>query len=365
MVFWLIAAVLVAFILFLLLQAMVAAPQTVSAVDEDVAFFKAQDAEIDRQLAAGMMDEADARNAKAEAARRLLALTRQSAPVEQADTARVRTARIAVAIALPLMALPIYMKLGAPDLPAQPFASRTDLNRGQVDLARMIDRLEAHIASTPDDAKAHELAIPVFMRTGRYDSALASAQKLIELQGPSADRYASLAEATMFAAQGEVTPEVRAALDKALELDPKLPRARFYSGIAAAQEGDRDKALTILKGLEADLPDGAEKRAVAGQIARLSEPPASAAEALRAQPKEQQDQSIRAMVDGLEARMKANGGSSEDWQKLVRALGVLGEKDRAQAALKTARAALADNPSALSALTDIARQFSLEQGAQP
>lgn len=365
MVFWLIAAALLAFILFLLLQAMVASPQAVSAVEEDVAFFKAQDAEIDRQLAAGMMDEADARNAKAEAARRLLALTRQAAPVEQADARRVRMARIAVAIALPALTLPIYFKLGAPDLPAQPYASRTDLNRGQADLARMIERLEAHLASSPDDAKAHELAFPVFMRIGRYDSALASAQRLIELQGPSAERFTSLAEAAMFAAQGEVTAEVRAALDKALELDPKLPRARFYDGVAAMQDGQRDKALSILKALEADLPDGTEKRAVAAQIARMSEPPASAEDALRAQPKEQQDQSIRAMVDGLESRLSASGGNSEEWLKLVRALGVLGEKQRAAAALKSARTALAADASALSALTEIARQYSLEQGAQP
>ena len=364
MVFWLIAAALVAFVLLLLLRGLAAPRLAITSADEDVAFFRAQDAEIDRQLAIGMIDEAEARSAKAEAARRLIALTRQSGPEEKSDARRSRLARILVALAVPALAMPIYLRLGAPDLPAQPFASRTDLNRSQVDLERMVERLDAHLVDAPNDAKGFELAYPVYMRIGRYDQAQAAAQRLIELKGPSADGYAALAEAAMFAAQGEATPEVRAALEKALEFDPKLPRARFYSAIVADQMGERDKALDLLKTLEGDLPDGPEKRAVASQITRLSAPPASAAEALRNMPKDQQDQSIRAMVDGLETRLKDKGGTAEDWQKLIRALGVLGDKTRAVTALKAAREALVADAAALSALADIAKQYAIEQGGQ-
>lgn len=362
MIFWLSAAALVAFVLLLLLRTLVVPPKTESAVSEDVAFFRAQDAEIDRQLAIGMIDEAEARSAKAEAARRLITLSRQSGPEEKTDGKRSRAAQVLVALAVPALALPLYLKLGAPNLPAQPFASRTDLNRGQVDLERMVERLDAHLQESPDDAKGFELAYPVYMRTGRFEQAQAAAQRLIELKGPAAERYAALAEAGMFAAQGEVTAEVRAALEKALDLDPKLARARFYSAIAAEQGGDRAKALDILKALDGDLPEGQEKRAVASQIARLSAPPASAAEALRNLPKDQQDQSIRAMVDGLETRLKDKGGSADDWQKLVRALAVLGDKPRAAAALKLAREALASDQAALGALGELARQYTIEQG---
>jgi len=49
---------------------------------------------------------------------------------------------------------------------------------------------------------------------------------------------------------------------------------------------------------------------------------------------------IQGMVEGLAARLKAGGGSLEDWRKLVRAYTVLGDKDKAAAAAADGRKAL-------------------------
>jgi cytochrome c-type biogenesis protein CcmH len=65
------------------------------------------------------------------------------------------------------------------------------------------------------------------------------------------------------------------------------------------------------------------------------------------------------MVEGLAARLKQQGGSAEDWAKLVRSYAVLGESDKARAALAAARAALPDAASQAT-LAQVARASGLE-----
>lgn len=157
------------------------------------------------------------------------------------------------------------------------------------------------------------------MRVGKFDSAARAAQRLLDLKGPSAKRFAGLAEALLFAGRARPPPRFCSRQGPAT-LTPKAARARFYSGLAAEQDGNKDKALEIRRQLEFELAEGAEKRAVSAQIARLSSaPPATAADAIRNMPRDQQQQSICGMVDGLELRLKASGGTSDEWQRLLRA----------------------------------------------
>jgi cytochrome c-type biogenesis protein CcmH len=65
---------------------------------------------------------------------------------------------------------------------------------------------------------------------------------------------------------------------------------------------------------------------------------------------EERQQMIRGMVDRLADRLAREGGPAEDWARLVSALGVLGETERAKAAYADARAALAGDAAALAAL---------------
>ena len=53
---------------------------------------------------------------------------------------------------------------------------------------------------------------------------------------------------------------------------------------------------------------------------------------------------IRGMVDGLAERLATEGGPAEDWARLIRALGVLGDTDRARAIWDEARTVFADTP---------------------
>jgi len=68
----------------------------------------------------------------------------------------------------------------------------------------------------------------------------------------------------------------------------------------------------------------------------------------------------RAMVEMLAARLKADPNDALGWVRLMRAYTVLGETEKAQQALVSARKAFADNKDAQTAFTTAAKALKLE-----
>jgi len=158
-----------------------------------------------------------------------------------------------------------------------------------------------------------------------------------------------------------------AAFEKALELDAKFAQARFYTGLAAEQGGDKDRARDIWMRLLADAPADASwiepvraRLAALGPQIKVPAPDELAARAVTALPKEDQQTVIRSMVDRLAARLQDNSKDAEGWLMLVNAWSVLKEQEKARAALADARKALAEDTAALEKLKTLARQLGLE-----
>jgi cytochrome c-type biogenesis protein CcmH len=74
-------------------------------------------------------------------------------------------------------------------------------------------------------------------------------------------------------------------------------------------------------------------------------------------------QMIQGMVDRLQQRLDADPKDLDGWLRLVRARTVLGERDKAVAALAAARAAFADDASAQARLTALADELKIQPGA--
>jgi len=368
MIFWIAAALLLVAALIPMLRALMVDPVVVETVAADVAFYQAQEQEIARLEQSGAMSATEAKAARAEAARKLLA--KAGSDEEKGDGARRegRAVLALVALAIPALTVALYLRLGHPGKPDMPYATRTDISSAEQDMARMIARLDAHLAENPDDLRGQELAFPIYMRMGRYDNAVASAQRIVALKGESAEAMSNLAEALIFAAKGEISEDARKALVRSLALDPALARSRFYMALLAEQDGDVPRAVALLKALEAEVPDGAEKRAVSEQLARLTKqaaPAGPAADALKALPEAEQREAIRGMVDGLAARLKEKGGTPDEWLRLLRALAVMGDKERATATLAEARLALAADAPGLERLAALAGELGLKEGGAP
>ncbi|MFG1298612.1 c-type cytochrome biogenesis protein CcmI [Xanthobacter sp. V3C-3] len=346
--------------------------RTVRAAREaDLAVYRDQLAEIARDAKSGRLPAAEAEAARVEVARRMLAADAAREPGDAQDTGlATRRRRIAAVVALllvPAFALGLYVDLGSPRLPGAPLADRLSAPPDRGDVAILVRRVEEHLARNPNDGQGYEILAPVYLRLGRPDDAARAYAEAIRTLGPSPERHSARGEALVVAADGLVTADAARAFAAALALDPQEPRAAYFLGLAAEQDGRAADAARIWADLLAHAPATAPYRPmVAAALARVggaqvpaaptaSAPaapgPGAADVAAAAQMSAQdRDSMVRGMVSRLAARLESEPNDIDGWVRLVRAYGVLGEKDKAAEALKSARAAFRDNAEALGRL---------------
>src|SRR5947209_431982 len=89
----------------------------------NVSLYEAQLAEIDRDAGSGLIPPPDVAAAKADAARRLLAVS-ATAPAAPPVQRNVRIAASAAIILIPALTLALYGRFGRPDLPDAPLSAR-------------------------------------------------------------------------------------------------------------------------------------------------------------------------------------------------------------------------------------------------
>lgn len=336
----------------------------------DAAVYRDQLAEIDQDRARGVIGVAEAEAARVEVARRLIAASERPLPDAAEATALRNRRRVAAVLALaglPLVAAGIYGVLGRPDLPDRPLAARQAEPLQERPLADLIAKVEAELARRPNDGQGWDAIAPVYLRTGQAAKAAEAYANAIRLLGSTSEREAGHGEALSLLAEGKVTPEAKAAFERALALDPKEPRARFYLGQAAEQGGDRAEAADIYRALLADAPADAPWRETArAALARAAlgeegKAPAVDPAALENVSPEQRLATIRGMVEGLDARLKTAPRDLGGQLRLVRAWTMLGEAEKAKAAAETARGAFADDPEALRRISDLLLGLGLEE----
>ncbi len=346
----------------------------------DVAFYKAQTAEIERDTSRGVIGATEAEVARLEAARRLMAAAQRnpaSRPIHSGSQASIRAVTLATLVFVPLVGLGVYGRVGAPNLPDEPLEARLAAAPAQMDMAAAVAKIERHLAADPKDGRGWAVIAPIYVRVGRTDEAVRAYMNAIRELGPDGDRYAGLGEAQMAAAGGTVTADAKASFEKALKLDAKTPRAAFYLGVAADQDGDKPRALALWTKLVADSAPNAPwlptvrahiaeasgetaPDAASAPVAGASGVPGKMAEAVAALPPDQQQVMIHRMVDGLADRLKTNGNDVDGWLRLMRAYRVLEEQDKAKAALTDARRTFAGDPSATKRIEDAAHELGLE-----
>jgi cytochrome c-type biogenesis protein CcmH len=193
---------------------------------------------------------------------------------------------------------------------------------------------------------------------------------LIALSGESAERQSDLGEALVAAANGIVTTDAKSAFERALVLEPRDLKAKFYIGIAAEQDGDRGRAAAIWNEMIDKAPAGAQwLPMVRDALARVGAgPPKTTATgpstedvaAASTMSEKDRDEMIRGMVVRLADRLKENGSDVEGWQRLLRAYVVLGEHDKAHKAAAEAKRALASDPDKLHRIVDMLKSMGLE-----
>jgi len=336
----------------------------------DVAVYRDQLDEIERDRAAGLIADKEAAAARVEVSRRLIAAAdgQAPAPVDVSGAAiwRRRAVAVVALLVLPFGAVGLYLALGSPLLPDQPLAPRLAAARGaQQSIETLIAQVEQHLERSPDDGRGWEVIAPVYVRLGRYDDAVKARRQALRLNGESAERHTALGQALMLSANGVVTAEAKDAFEKAVALDHGDMQARYFLGLAAEQDGDRAQAAATWRALVADAPPNAPwLDLVRSALARVegarsgpTEEQMAAASDLSAV---QRKDMIRDMVDRLSERLHRDGSDLDGWLRLVRSYVVLGDRDKARAAVGDARRALAGDPGKLRRLDDFVKGLGLE-----
>jgi cytochrome c-type biogenesis protein CcmH len=81
---------------------------------------------------------------------------------------------------------------------------------------------------------------------------------------------------------------------------------------------------------------------------------------IAALPPEQRSDAIRGMVGGLAEKLSENGHDLQGWLQLIRSYVVLGERQKADAAVASARAQLAGDAQAAARIDELVRQLGLK-----
>ena len=237
--------------------------------------------EIDREEAAGLIDEADARMARLELQRRLLAAAPSDTAPEVNDmTNSDKLTLVASIVAIAIGSAAIYAVTGSPDVAAHPMGSRAsqivnaDLrnletqarvpsqtaSQGQslASVDDMIQRLETRLASEPDDVEGWRMLGWSKFRTGDTAGAAKAYARAVELDPDDSRILSVYGESLILSSGGYVSDTAADALRKAVALDPDDARARFLLGLKKQQDGDIEGTLDDWLQLLEDAPPGAE-----------------------------------------------------------------------------------------------------------
>jgi cytochrome c-type biogenesis protein CcmH len=239
----------------------------------------------------------------------------------------------------------LYIYLGKPAL-----ALRTLTGPRADDFNSLVTTLAWHVREKPGDIRGWALLWPSYLKLNDPRDAAAAFRNEVEMAPANlrAGLYSNYGE-SLSAAAGGITEDAEAAFKTALALDPKDLKARYYLGFDYAARGDAARAIAIWESLLADIPANTRVHGVlVDRIAALESAGGTAP-------------NIAAMVENLASRLKADPDDAEGWQRLIRAYAVLGDQDKAHAALANARIALRAEPAATAALAVEAKDLKLEK----
>jgi cytochrome c-type biogenesis protein CcmH len=333
----------------------------------EAAVYKDQLAEIERDLGAGLIAAPEAEAARVEIGRRLLAAaSSETAPVGQSSLKWRRAAAVLALVGLPLVALGVYGPLGSPGMGDVPLAARSRAPDMAQSLENMVAQVEQHLEKNPTDARGWSVLAPVLERLGRYDDAARAYRNVLAYSGESAERRSDLGEALSAAAGGVVTAEAKAEFERAKALNADEPKANYFLGLAAEQDGRKDDAAAIWRAMMAKAPADAPWRSlvqssltrVAGNtVPALSEETLAAAKDMS---EGDRGAMVRGMVERLAERLQRDGSDVDGWLRLVRAYTVMGDRGKAISAAADARKALGHDADKLRRLDELVRELRLE-----
>lgn len=342
--------------------------------------FDRQQSQIDADLKAGLISAPEAETRRAATARRLIAASRGQARSLSAASALPAAGMV---LLLGGASLAAYWQIGAPGYPDMPLTDRLRAAEtaraerpSQAEMAArlpasnqptpdqdyldIVTRLREAVAENPQDARGlgylarHEASL------GNFEAAIEAQTRLIALRDGAASPAEKLIllDLMVYQTHGYVSPESEALARGILAQNPRSTGARYYLGLLFDQTGRPDLAFdhwiaVIREAPPSDSYADLARRFIGDAAARAGIPyDAEVPVPPPGQSAEDQAAMIGAMVEGLAERLASEGGPAQDWARLIRALGVLGQTDRATAIWREAQQVFAADSAALALINE-------------
>jgi cytochrome c-type biogenesis protein CcmH len=243
--FWVIAVLLAAGALLFVLPPLLGRRRAAPGATRDatnVAVYRDQLRELEADLAAGTLarDQYDAARRELEA--RLLDDVRVSGTGARAAKPG-RMAAVAAGIAIPLVAILLYLAVGAPNalLPQPAGGDGHGITRQQIE--GMVDRLSARLTENPDDATGWAMLGRTYAVLGRHPEAASAYANAVKRSPPDAQLLADYADALAMTQGRRLQGEPERIIAQALMVDPKNVKALALAGTVAFEKKDFKGAI--------------------------------------------------------------------------------------------------------------------------
>jgi cytochrome c-type biogenesis protein CcmH len=236
----------------------------------NLSIYRDQFAELERDLASGVLTADQYAQSRAELEQRLLDdVERTPAASARATKWSNRGAAALVAIAVPVVAGLLYWHLGTPQALNPPAHGAVDPSNMTVEqFQAMTNKLAARMQQQPDDPVGWTMLGRAYKALERYPDAVEALSRANKLRPQDAEILVEYAEALGLAQGGDLSGEPTALLERALKIAPDDPRVLTLAGTAAFSSSDYAKAIAYWQRLSAKVPADSEMgRALAAGIA--------------------------------------------------------------------------------------------------
>ena len=392
MLFWGIAGLLTLICVILVIWPLLRQKKVLETnVDYNLKVYKDQLSEVDKDFQIGRVDSKELDAIKTEIQRRILTENVEANQQKQSKQLTPTTYVIFTLIAsflIPSATIGIYANYGSPGHPDAPLSKRADLptpktvvkttsqekkpNEQHVGIDNMITNLQEKLKVNPKELENWELLGRTLLIRKQYAAASDSLRQAVSIFPSSLELRAIYAEALVLAAQGRISREALKQFKLVSKSSPEDPRVRYYLGLADYQQDKIELALqkwtTLLEETPQNAPwrkmltsriDQATKdlgiktsepmqKLAANQKSTASSvntakssilkegfqgPTSDDIRAAQALSKNDRQEMINNMVNGLAAKLKDNPNDLNGWLRLSRSYKVLGKPQKSKQAL--------------------------------
>lgn len=279
--FWVIAAIMVAIALAFVLPPLLGTGDA-KPVDEskesNVSVYRDQLAELEADLRNGIISEEQYQQDRDAIERRML----EDVSANDSEAAKLpavsldRRPAYAIAVAIPVLAIALYLQIGNPRLrpqgrPAAPpessaaDSSQPDSQMTQPNIQANVAALEKRLAQNPNDVQGWTMLGRSYTSMEKYQQASDAYAKATALKTDDADLWADYAFTTAMTNGQRLQGKPQELIAKSLKLDPDNPKALELAGSAAFETKDYKQAVAYWQRLLAKTPAGSELARTIGQ----------------------------------------------------------------------------------------------------